>query len=71
MHRYSVHLFFCCTFASDLTNGATYNPKQQRLKHISGRCVRGWLVYKRDQDEIISAKRIGASDALMQRCDIY
>ena len=38
---------------------------------ISGTCVRGWMVYKRDQEEIIGAKRIGASDALMQRCDTY
>ena len=44
---------------------------QKAQVRISGTCVRGWLVYKRDQDEIISAKRIGASDALMQRCDIY
>ena len=44
---------------------------QKAQARISGTCVRGWLVYKRDQDEIISAKRIGASDALMQRCDIY
>ena len=38
---------------------------------ISGVCVRGWYVYKRNNEEIDSAKRIGASDALMQRCDIY
>ena len=44
---------------------------QKAQVRISGTCVRGWLVYKRDQEEIISAKRIGASDALMQRCDIY
>ena len=44
---------------------------QKAQVRISGTCVRGWMVYKRDQDEIISAKRIGASDALMQRCDIY
>ena len=44
---------------------------QKAQARISGTCVRGWLVYKRDQDEITSAKRIGASDALMQRCDIY
>ena len=44
---------------------------QKAQARISGTCVRGWLVYKRDQDEIISAKRIGASDALMQRSDIY
>ena len=44
---------------------------QKAQARISGTCVRGWLVYKRDQDEIISVKRIGASDALMQRCDIY
>ena len=44
---------------------------QKAQVRISGTCVRGWLVYKRDQDEIISAKRIGASDALMQRCDIF
>ena len=28
-------------------------------------------VYKRSKEEIDSAKRIGASDALMQRCDVY
>ena len=44
---------------------------QKAQVRISGTCVRGWMVYKRNQDEIISAKRIGASDALMQRCDIY
>ena len=44
---------------------------QKAQVRISGTCVRGWLVYKRDQDEITSAKRIGASDALMQRSDIY
>ena len=44
---------------------------QKAQVRISGTCVRGWMVYKRDQDEITSAKRIGASDALMQRCDIY
>ena len=44
---------------------------QKAQARISGTCVRGWLVYKRDQDEITSAKRIGASDALMQRSDIY
>ena len=44
---------------------------QKAQARISGTCVRGWLVYKRDQDEIISVKRIGASDALMQRSDIY
>ena len=44
---------------------------QKAHARISGTCVRGWLVYKRDQDEIISVKRIGASDALMQRSDIY
>ena len=44
---------------------------QKAQVRISGTCVRGWIVYKRDQDEITSAKRIGASDALMQRCDIY
>ena len=44
---------------------------QKAQVRISGTCVRGWIVYKRNQDEIISAKRIGASDALMQRCDIY
>ena len=38
---------------------------------ISGVCVRGWYVYKRNNEEIDSAKRIGASDALMQRCDTY
>ena len=38
---------------------------------ISGACVRGWYVYKRSKEEIDSAKRIGASDALMQRCDVY
>ena len=38
---------------------------------ISGVCVRGWYVYKRSNEEIDSAKRIGASDALMQRCDTY
>jgi hypothetical protein len=44
---------------------------QKAQVRISGTCVRGWIVYKRDQDEITSAKRIGASDALMQRCDTY
>jgi hypothetical protein len=44
---------------------------QKAQVRISGTCVRGWMVYKRNQDEIISAKRIGASDALMQRCDTY
>ena len=44
---------------------------QKAQVRISGTCVRGWMVYKRDQDEITRAKRIGASDALMQRCDIY
>ena len=44
---------------------------QKAQVRISGTCVRGWMVYKRNQDEIISAKRIGASDALMQRCDVY
>ena len=44
---------------------------QKAQARISGTCVRGWLVYKRDQDEITIAKRIGASDALMQRSDIY
>ena len=44
---------------------------QKAQVRISGTCVRGWIVYKRDQNEITSAKRIGASDALMQRCDIY
>ena len=44
---------------------------QKAQVRISGTCVRGWMIYKRDQDEITRAKRIGASDALMQRCDIY
>ena len=38
---------------------------------ISGICVRGWYVYKREINEIIAAKRVETSDASMQRCDIY
>ena len=33
---------------------------------ISGSCVRGWYVYRREMEDISRAKRIGATDALMQ-----
>ena len=38
---------------------------QKAQIRISGACVRGWYVYRREIEDISSAKRIGASDALM------
>lgn len=38
---------------------------QKAQIRISGSCVRGWYVYRREIEDISSAKRIGASDALM------
>ena len=44
---------------------------QKAQVYMSGCYVRGWLVYKREQDEITIAKRIEKDNASMQQCDIY
>ena len=44
---------------------------QKAQVYMSGCYVRGWLVYKREQDEITIAKRIDKDNASMQQCDIY
>ena len=38
---------------------------------ISGTCVRGWYVYKRENEERVNVKKLASSDALMQRCDVF
>ena len=39
--------------------------------YISGGYLRGWIVYKRETDEIKRAKNIDPHNATMQQCDIF
>ena len=44
---------------------------EKKQVYLSGSTVRGWMVYKRDTDEITLAKKREVDYASMQPCDVY